>query len=101
MARSIPGWERLKPSIGDSGKPGWRMLSHDQVSQQLAIYRKNEGPWKGASAFCEWRQHDARWCVFMRDAHDRFYGPVYHEHFDPAVRAFNDHLVDRRLPPII
>jgi hypothetical protein len=61
MARTIPGWERMKPSKGESGKPGWRLLSHDGEAQQIAVYRKNEGPWKDASVYGEWRKRDRRW----------------------------------------
>jgi hypothetical protein len=100
VARSIPGWERLKPSIGESGKPGWRLLSHDGQAEQIAVYFKKDGPWKGSLAFCEWRLHDKRWCIYMRDVHDRLYGPAYHEHFEPALDAFNNDLAERGLPPI-
>ena len=103
MARSVPAWERLKPSIGSTGNPGWRLLSHDGNTQQAAIYRKNEGPWSGASIYCEWHEEDGqpkRWLMFLRDRHDRFLGPVHDEHFEPALHALNDLVVDRSLDPL-
>jgi hypothetical protein len=101
MTRTIPGWERLKPSIGDSGKPGWRLLSHDRESQQTAVYRKNEGPWANASIYCEWIAYDDCWRFHMLDKEGRVYGPVYHEHFEPTMNKLNDKIVNRGLDPII
>ena len=36
----------------------------------------------------------------MLDAADRCYGPIYDEHFSPGLDAFNEHVLDRGLPPL-
>jgi hypothetical protein len=99
MARAIPRWERLKPSVGESGAPGWRLVSADDA-QQVAVYRKNEGPWKDATIFCEFRTRDWQWRFVMFDGQDRFVTQQYGEHYNEALDRLQQTLTDRNLPPL-
>jgi hypothetical protein len=102
MSRSIESWERLRPSQGQNGAPGRRLLSHDGESLQVGVYRKKHGQWAGATIYTEWVEETEalprRWRFHMLDAHDRHYPVVSCDGFETTKNAFRESIEAMGLP---
>lgn len=99
MASTPSGWERLRPSLGKTGKPGRRLLSNDN-EVQIQMYRQSHGPHAGWRWLWEWVEARDSWEFLVRDARSNVVAQGFGHTVPDAREAVNLVLVAKGYEPL-